>query len=171
MLTKHLSCPVVFKQIDFTPCLSIVVLDTTSFQTDVSSIAIILEGRYLYLIESLWACTLYRISLLCCCCFMMYQKTITTHEIVDPPIVCHKKTSLRKFHRKTPVLESFFNKVAVPKHATLLKKRLWHRCFPVNFEVFLRTPFLWNTPGSCFWKQISYFHHIHFGKNILFWPW
>ena len=26
--------------------------------------------------------------------------------------------------------------------ATLLKKRLWHRCFPVNFVKFLRTPFL-----------------------------
>ena len=25
--------------------------------------------------------------------------------------------------------------------ATLLKKRLWHSCFPVNFEKFLRTPF------------------------------
>ena len=24
--------------------------------------------------------------------------------------------------------------------ATLLKKRLWHRCFPVNFAKFLRTP-------------------------------
>ena len=24
---------------------------------------------------------------------------------------------------------------------TLLKKRLWHRCFPVNFAKFLRTPF------------------------------
>ena len=23
-----------------------------------------------------------------------------------------------------------------------LKKRLWHRCFPVNFAKFLRTPFL-----------------------------
>ena len=27
------------------------------------------------------------------------------------------------------------------KPRTLLKKRLWHRCFPVNFEKFLRTPF------------------------------
>ena len=27
------------------------------------------------------------------------------------------------------------------KPATLLKKRLWHRCFPVNFVKFLRTPF------------------------------
>ena len=24
---------------------------------------------------------------------------------------------------------------------TLLKKRLWHKCFPVNFAKFLRTPF------------------------------
>ena len=29
--------------------------------------------------------------------------------------------------------------------ATLLKKRLWHRCFSVNFEKFLCTPFLQNT--------------------------
>ena len=26
--------------------------------------------------------------------------------------------------------------------ATLLKKRIWHRCFPVDFAKFLRTPFL-----------------------------
>ena len=26
--------------------------------------------------------------------------------------------------------------------ATLLKKKLWHRCFPVNITKFLRTPFL-----------------------------
>ena len=31
--------------------------------------------------------------------------------------------------------------------ATLLKKRLWHRCFPLNFVKFLRTPFLQNTSG------------------------
>ena len=36
----------------------------------------------------------------------------------------------------------FFNKVAGLRPATLLKKRLWHRCFPVNFAKFLRTPFL-----------------------------
>ena len=29
--------------------------------------------------------------------------------------------------------------------ATLLKKRLWHSCFPVNFAKLLRTPFLQNT--------------------------
>ena len=31
--------------------------------------------------------------------------------------------------------------------ATLFKKRLWHRCFPVNLAKFLRTPFLQNTYG------------------------
>ena len=34
--------------------------------------------------------------------------------------------------------------------ATLLKKRLWHWCFPVNFVTFLRTPFLQNTSSDCF---------------------
>ena len=34
-----------------------------------------------------------------------------------------------------------------PEDATLLKRRLWHRCFPVNFMKFLRTPFLQNTTG------------------------
>ena len=33
--------------------------------------------------------------------------------------------------------------------AALLKKRLWHRCFLLNFAKFLRTPFLWNTSGGC----------------------
>ena len=44
-----------------------------------------------------------------------------------------------KFTGKHP-LESF-NKVSSLRPATLLKKRLWHRCFPVSFEKFLRTPF------------------------------
>ena len=35
----------------------------------------------------------------------------------------------------------FFNKVA-GWGLTLLKKGPWHRCFPVNIEKFLRTPFL-----------------------------
>ena len=35
----------------------------------------------------------------------------------------------------------FLNKVADLRPATLLKNRLWHRCFPVNFVQFLRTSF------------------------------
>ena len=37
--------------------------------------------------------------------------------------------------------------------ATLIKKRIWHRCIPVNFAKFLSTPFLQNTPGGCFWRE------------------
>ena len=32
--------------------------------------------------------------------------------------------------------------------ATLLKKRLWHRCFPMSLAKFLRTPFYRTSPGS-----------------------
>ena len=32
--------------------------------------------------------------------------------------------------------------------ATLLKKRLWHKCFPVNFVKFLRRSFLQSTSGG-----------------------
>ena len=39
---------------------------------------------------------------------------------------------------------------------TLLKKKLWHSCFPVNFAKFLRTPLLQNTSGGCFCKILEY---------------
>ena len=34
--------------------------------------------------------------------------------------------------------------------ATLIKKRLWHRCFPVNFAKFWEHVFLQNTYSGCF---------------------
>ena len=49
----------------------------------------------------------------------------------------------------------FCEKGAPP--ATLLKKRRWHRCFPVNFAKFLGTSFLQNTSGGCSCKEV--FHH------------
>ena len=52
------------------------------------------------------------------------------------PEVFHKKGVLRnfaKFMGKHLCQNLFFNKVA--------GLRLWHRCFPVNFAKFLRTPF------------------------------
>ena len=62
----------------------------------------------------------------------------------QPPEVAFKERCSKKTHkisRKTHVLESLFNKVAGVRPAILLKKRLWHRCFPVNFTKFLRTYF------------------------------
>ena len=49
-----------------------------------------------------------------------------------------------KFYRKTPASESIFNKVAALKACNFIKKRLQHRCFPVKFAKFLRTPTLKN---------------------------
>ena len=49
--------------------------------------------------------------------------------------------TLRKFTGKHMCQSFLFNKVAGLRPATLLKKRLWHRYFPVNFARFLRTPF------------------------------
>ena len=67
----------------------------------------------------------------------------------------HRRCSVRKdvlrnfekFTGKHLCQSLFFNKVVGLRPATLLKKRLWHRCFPVNFAKFLRTPFLQNTSG------------------------
>ena len=36
----------------------------------------------------------------------------------------------------------FFDKIAGLRPATLLKKRLWHRRFPLNFAKFLRATFV-----------------------------
>ena len=53
--------------------------------------------------------------------------------------------------------------------ATLLKKRLWHRCFPVNFAKFLRTPFLQNTSGGCFWILLFTFAKVRCGAIFISW--
>ena len=61
---------------------------------------------------------------------------------------CYSK--FRKFHRKTPVLESLFKKVAGLHACDFIKKRFQHRCFPMKFVKFFRTRFLHNTYGGCF---------------------
>ena len=50
----------------------------------------------------------------------------------------------------------FFNKVADLRSVTLLQKRLWHRCFPVDFAKFLRTPFFTEPLQWLFLKFISH---------------
>ena len=48
----------------------------------------------------------------------------------------------------------------------LIKKRLKHRCFPVNIAKFLRQFFLFNTSGICFH---SYSHeNVSFGLLLSF---
>ena len=38
---------------------------------------------------------------------------------------------------------------------TLLKKRLWHWCFPVNFTKLLRSPSLQNTSGRLLLQEVA----------------
>ena len=46
-----------------------------------------------------------------------------------------------KFKGKYLLQSLLFNKVESPRGSTLLRKRLWHRCLPVNLTKFLRTTF------------------------------
>ena len=59
------------------------------------------------------------------------------------------------FTRKYLSQSLCFNNVASLRLATLLKKRLWHRCFPANF---VRTSYLQNTSSRllcCVWSTVS----------------
>ena len=79
----------------------------------------------------------------------LYMSEFPTYRSIRPEVFC-KKNVLRNFERFTGkhlCQSHFFNKVAGLRAATLLKKRFWHRCFPVTFAKFLRTPFLQNTSG------------------------
>ena len=80
----------------------------------------------------------------------MLQNIICKHIIQKQPpeLLCIKKCSLkfRKIHRKAPVPEPHL----CLRPSILLKKRLWHRCFHVNFAKLSRTPFLQNTSGQLF---------------------
>ena len=72
-----------------------------------------------------------------------------------------------KFTGKHMYQSLYFHKVTSFRSATLLRKRLWHRCFPVNFAKFLRTPFLQSTSGRLLlWRYhgvetILHFFHLH----------
>ena len=60
-----------------------------------------------------------------------------------PEVFCKKKMFLKisQNPQENACARSLFNKVAGLRPATLLKERLWHRCFLVNFTKFLETLF------------------------------
>ena len=85
------------------------------------------------------------------------MKYPTNVQKQPPEMSCKRRCSQKfaKFTVKHLCQNLFFNKVGSLRPATLLKKRLWHRCFPVNFAKFLRTPFLQNISGRLLLKLLE----------------
>ena len=81
-----------------------------------------------------------------------------------------KRSFLRnfvKFTGKHLCQSLFFNKVAGLRPTTLLRKRFWHRCFPVNFAKFLRAPFLQNSPGQMLLIWVRWVHSFSVNITLL----
>ena len=80
----------------------------------------------------------------------------------------HQKCSMKKgalwnftkFTGKHLCQSPFFDKVAGLRPPTLLKERLWNRCFPVNFVKVLRTSFLQNTSGRLLLKWKYWYSYL-----------
>ena len=75
------------------------------------------------------------------------RRSSVTHFKKQPSEVFYKKAVLNLkicniHHKKTPVLQSIFNKVAEHKACSVIKKRLQHRCFPGNIAKSLRISIL-----------------------------
>ena len=102
---------------------------------------------------------------LCDCrllCHMMFR---SNHQRCSIEIGVLKTST--KFTGKHQCQSLFFNKVAGLRSVTLLKKRLWHKCLPVNFVKFLRTPFLQNTSGWLLLDVMSYDGITIYENNII----
>ena len=88
-----------------------------------------------------------------------------------PNVICKKGVlkNFSKFTGKHLFWSLFF---AGLRPATLVKKRLWHRCFPVNFANFIRTPsFMEYLRWFVAINQCSRFHcdmHLHGFQIISF---
>ena len=95
--------------------------------------------------------------------FPKFEIDITLRETISGCCLQIYETSQNRSSRsqmffKIDVLKNFPNFTG--KHQCWscrpqgLKKRLQHRCFPVKFARFLRTTFLQNSSGGCFWQKL-----------------
>ena len=98
----------------------------------------------------------------CCLFYLSFVLTVFCNNALQHKVFwyrsSHQRCSVRKgvlrnfakFTGKHLWLSLLFNKFAGLRPATLLKKRLLHGCFSVNFSKFVRTPFLQNTSELLF---------------------
>ena len=80
----------------------------------------------------------------------MTQSLILTAEVAVQRCSIQKGILRSFIILKRKRLCQSFNKVAGLRPATLLKKRLWHSCFPRILRNFQEYLFLQNTSGGCF---------------------
>ena len=79
-----------------------------------------------------------------CCCFIKYRQSSLSQSSYSEAVI-------RMYSVKNMFLEILQNSqenTGSLRPATLSKKRLWRRYFPVNFAKFLRTPYSAETHGS-----------------------
>ena len=94
------------------------------------------------------------------------------------PRSSHRRCSTRegvlrdfaKFKGKDLCQSLFFNKATDLGPATLLKKKLWRRCFPVSFAKFLITLFYRTPLGGCFWSSNYSFMETFIDVFIYWFP-
>ena len=98
----------------------------------------------------------------------IFTNSVCTYRSTRPEVFC-KKGILRNFVKLTGkhLCQSlFFNKVTGLKSATLLKKWVWYRYFPVNFmkfweHIFYRTPLMAaSEPTRANFKFPMYSSHV-----------
>ena len=89
----------------------------------------------------------------------------------ETAILFYTEQLYRSSHRRCSVkvkLQLQACKVAGLRPATLLRKRLWRRCFPVNFTIFLRTAFYRTPLVAASHSSISMLHFFDIEK---YWQW
>ena len=89
--------------------------------------------------------------------FNLHHDSACTEAVTRSVLLKRCSQKLCKIHRETAV-------------AGIIKKRLWHTCFSVNFAEFLRTPYTkeQNNSGGCFCMQTSFFYKQPVYKQLAF---
>ena len=97
---------------------------------------------------------------------MIQKQSLRRCKTSRPEVFCKKGVleNFVKFTGKHLCYSLFFNKVAGLSLQFYYKKKLWHRCFPVNFAKFIRTPFLQNIFGRLL-LTLNICHRSFFDNN------
>ena len=122
------------------------------------------------LLWSLWTIQVYYLFLILdFVCQLIEKNLLFGNRSLICFLLCrssHQRSSIKKgvlrnftkFTGKHLCQSLFFNKVAGLRPATSLKKRLWRRCFPVN----------WNTSGRLLLALMNYVFHSSSEIRIIY---